>query len=152
MNEALAEAVDGRAGHLVERRIRCREIAALLVREAVRQGHAQFGRNLAGRERAHESPHPDQQLARGELGERHRGDGLGRDAFGQQHGDAAGHDRRLARARPGLDQEGAVADRDGVPPGGIVGKGPSSRGHHAASQICAASPRRAVVAASLRGR
>ena len=73
-DEALAEAVNGRARHLVERRIRRREVAPLLVREAVRQGDAKLGRDVAGGERAHECPHPDQQLARGELGEGHGGD------------------------------------------------------------------------------
>ena len=76
-DEALAETVNCRAGHLVERRVRCREIAPLLVREAPRQGDAKLGWNVAGCERAHKGPHPDEQLARGELGEGHSGDRLG---------------------------------------------------------------------------
>ena len=150
--EALAEAVDGRAGHLVERRLRRPQIVALLLREAFRQGDAKLGRDVAGHKRAHEGAHPDQQLARGELGEGHGGDGLGCGAACQQHGDAAGHDSGLARAGAGLDQEGAVVNRDGLPPGGIVREPLSADGHHAASHIRAAFPRRAVAAASLRGR
>ena len=151
-DEALAEAVNGRARHLVERRVRSGEIAALLLREAAGQGDAKLGLDFAGRESAHESPHPDQQLARGELGEGHGGDRPGRAALGQQHGNASRHDSGLARASPGLDQEGAVVDRDSVAPGGIVRKRLSPRGHHSASQTCAASPRSAVAEASLRGR
>ena len=74
------------------------------------------------------------------------------DASGQQHGDPARHDRSLARAGAGLDEERAVVDRNGVPPGVIVGECLSSSGHHVASQTRAASPRSAVAATSLRGR
>ena len=35
---------------------------------------------------------------------------LGRDAFGEHDGDAAGHDGGLARARAGLDQDRAIMD------------------------------------------
>ena len=56
--QALAEAVDGGAGHLVERRVCRREIAALLLREAPRQGDAKLGRDFAGSEGGHEGPAP----------------------------------------------------------------------------------------------
>ena len=79
-DEPLAEAVDGRAGHLVERRIGPGEVAALLFRQAFGQGGAKLDRNIAGRKRAHEGAHPNEQLTRGELGERHGGNGLGGDA------------------------------------------------------------------------
>ena len=104
-DKPLAEAVDGRAGHLVERRVRLGEVAALLFRQAVRQGGAKLDRNLTGRKRAHKGAHPDQQFARGELGERHGGNGPGRDAARQQHHDPARQNSGLARSRAGLDQE-----------------------------------------------
>ena len=151
-DEALAEAVNGRARHLVERRVRRLEIAVLFLRETLRQGDAKLGRDLASRERAHEGADPDQQLARRELGEGHGGDGLGRSTACQQHGDTARHDRGLARAGAGLDEEGAVVDRNGGPPGGIVGECLSMNGHHVAFQTRAASPRSAVAAGSFRGR
>ena len=103
-DEPLAEAVDGRAGHLVERRVGPGEVATLLFRQTVRQGGAKLDRNVTGHKRAHEGPHPDQQLARGELGERHRGNGPGRNPSGQQCRDAARQNRGLARARTSFDQ------------------------------------------------
>ena len=45
----------------------------------------------------------DHQFARGELGEGDGGDAFGLDAAGQEHGDAASHDRGLAGAGSGLD-------------------------------------------------
>lgn len=39
------------------------------------------------------------------LGERHRGDRLGRDAFGQHQSDTAGHDGSLAGTCTCLDQK-----------------------------------------------
>ena len=84
----------------------------MAVGQAVGQRHAQLGRDVAGREFADEFAHADEQFAGREFGERHRGDGLGRDAFGQHHGDAAGHDGGLARARAGLDQDRAIVDAD----------------------------------------
>ena len=80
-----------------------------------------LGWDVAVRERAHEGPDPDQQLARGELGEGHGGDVTWAETPAcQQQGDAAGHDSGLAGAGAGLDQEGAVVNSDGVPSGSIV--------------------------------
>ena len=104
-DEALAEAVNGRARHLVERRVRRLEIAVLFLRETLRQGDAKLGRDVVARKRSHKGPYPDEQLARGEFGEGHGGDMSWFDAPGQQHGDPARHDRGLARARAGLDEE-----------------------------------------------
>ena len=127
-------------------------MTALLFREAFRQGDAQLDRNVACRKCADEGPHPDEQLTRGELGEGHSGDGLGRDASGQQHGDATRHDSSLAGTRPGLHQEGAIVVCDGAPSGGIVGERAFPSRYHLTSHICAASPRSAVAAASFRER
>ena len=117
-DEALAEAVNGRARHLVERRIcRC-ETAALLVREAVRQRDAKLGRNLAGRKRAHEGPHPDQQLARGELGEGHGGDVLwARHLRASSMAIRPAMTAVLPEPAPASTRNAAVVDRNDVPPG-----------------------------------
>ena len=151
-DEPLAEAVDGRAGHLVERRVGLGEVATLLFRQAVRQGGVKLDRDIFGRKRAHEGPHPNEQLACGELGERHGGNGVGRDPSGQQHGDAARQNCGFARSRAGLHQERAVADRDGLAPRGIVGENQRSGRHHGASHTRVASPRSAFAATSFRTR
>ena len=102
------------------------------------------------RQRADKLPDPDEQLAGGELGESHRGDGAGGDAFRQQHRDTPGQHSGLARACPCLHQEGAVVDCNRGPPGVVVPKRSWWDRHHGASQTCAAAPRRAVAASLFR--
>ena len=65
----------------------------------------------ACRQLADEVADTDEKLAGGELGERHRGDRLWRNAFGQHQGDAAGHDGGLAGTGAGFDQERAIMNR-----------------------------------------
>ena len=114
------------------------------------QGDAKLRRDASGSERGGELAYPDEQLARGELGERHRGDRLRRNPFGEHQGDAPGHDGGLARARARFDQEGAIMDRNGGAPGGVIGEWLRHGARHGASQIRAASPRRSVAAPRLR--
>ncbi len=47
---------------------------------------------------------------------------LGRNAFGQHQGDAAGHDGGLAGTGTGLDQKRAVVNRDRSAPRDIIGE------------------------------
>ena len=121
-DQALAKAVDGRAGDLVERLARGSKVAPLALREAVRQGHAKGRRNVAVHQHADKLPDPDEQLAGGEHGESHRGDGAGRDSLRQQHRDTPGQHRSLARTCPCLHQKGAVVDRNGGPPRVVIPK------------------------------
>ena len=95
-DQPLAEAVDSRAGHLVDGLARSGKVAALFFRQAVRQGNLKLGRGCAVGEYIDERLYADKQLAGRQLGEGDGGDGLGRNASGQQQGDAAGHHRGLA--------------------------------------------------------
>ena len=102
----------------------------MLIGEAVGQCNTQLGRDAAGGEFADKLTHADEEFAGREFGEGHRRDRFGGYAFGQHQGDAAGHDRGLSRARAGLDQEGAIMNRDGVAAGSVIGERFHRRGHH----------------------
>ena len=58
----------------------------------------------------------------------------GRDAFGEHHGDAAGHDGGLARTRAGLDQDRAIMEADRIAAGAVVLQHFGHAAHHSASQ------------------
>ena len=150
LDQALTESVNGRAGHLVDRLRRGGKMDSLTFAETIGQRRLQLGRDGSGRQRLDELVHPQEKLAGGELGERHRGDGLGRHAFGEHDGNAPRHDRGLAGAGPCLDQERTIMDGDGGAPGVVVRECFPRCGHHGTSQMCAASPRRAVAATPLR--
>ena len=96
LDQALAEAVDGRAGDLVDRGARGRETVALRLRQAVGQRHAQLGRDVSGREVGDKFADAREKFARRQLGEGDGGDGAGRNAFGEHDSDAPGHDGGLA--------------------------------------------------------
>ena len=134
LDQALAEAVDGRAGDFVDRGARGREIVALRFRQAVGQRHAQLGGDLAGRKVGDEFANTREQLARCQLGEGDGGDGAGRDAFGEHDSDAAGHDGGLARARAGLDQDGPIMKADRIAARTIILQSFGRAAHHSASQ------------------
>ena len=57
-DHALAEAVDGRAGDLVERLARGNEVAPLILGEPIRQGHAKRRRNVAVPPARRQTPGP----------------------------------------------------------------------------------------------
>ena len=149
-DQALTEPMDSRTSDLVEHLARGGKVTAPVLGEAVRQGHAKRSRNIAVRQRADKLPHPDEQFAGRELGESHRGDRAGHDAFRQQHRDTPGQHRGLARACPCFYQEGTVMNSNGGPPSGVIRKRSWWGRHHGASQICAAAPRRSVAASLFR--
>jgi hypothetical protein len=134
LDQALAEAVDGRAGDFVDRGAGGGEIVAMGLRQPIGQRHAQFGRDRAGREVGDELADTRQQLARGEFGEGDGGDGTRRNAFGQHGGDAAGHDGGLARTRAGLDQDRAIMEADRIAARAVVLQHLGHAAHHSASQ------------------
>ena len=134
LDQALAEAVDGRAGDFVDRGARGREIVALRLRQAVGQRHAQFGGDVAGREVGDKFADAREQLAGRELGEGDGGDGARRDAFGEHDGDASGHDGGLARARAGFDQDRPIMEADRVAARAVVLERFGHAAHHSASQ------------------
>ena len=72
----------------------------------------------------------DEKLAGRELGERHRGDGPWRNAFGQHQRDAAGHDGGLAGTGTGFDQERAIVNADRSAPRDVIGEGFQRRVHY----------------------
>ena len=151
-DQALAETVDRRADHLVERFACGREVKALPFGKAVRQDRSKRGGNRAAEQRADELAHPDEQFARGKLRECHGGNGGRGDAFGQQHGDPAGQHGRLARPGRRLDEKRAIVDANREPPGLIVGECLCGHVHHSASQARVASPSSSRAAASFRSR
>ena len=130
LDQALTEAVDGRAGDFVDRRAGGREMAAVAVGQAIGQGDPKLGGNATCRQLANEVADTDEKLAGRELGERHRGDGLGRNAFGQHQSDAAGHDGGLAGTGAGLDQKRAVVNADRSAPRDVIGERFQRRVHH----------------------
>ena len=150
--KALAEAVDGRAGDLVERFACSGQMKALLFGKAVRQDRAKRGGNPAAGERADILPHPDEQFARGELRECDGGNAAGRRAPGQEHGNPAGQNGRLAGPGSRLDEKRAVVDGDREPACIIVGESLCGQIHYSASQTRVASPRYSRAAASFRSR
>ena len=149
-DEALAEAVDGRASHLVDGLARSGKPEPLIPGKAVRQGDLKLRRDCAVRKRIDERLDADKQLAGRQLGERNGGDRLGRDALCQQQSDATGHDRGLPRTSPGLDQERAVVHRHRIPAGGVVNKCLHGGRHHFSSQTRVACARHCSAAGALR--
>ena len=149
-DQALAKAVDGRAGHVVDGLARSGKAAALIRRKVVRQGDLKLRRDCAVRKRIDERLDADKQLAGRQLGERNGGDRLGRDPLRQQQSDAPGHDRGLPRTCPGLDQERAVVHRHRIPAGGVVNKCLHGGRHHFSSQTRVACARRCSAAGALR--
>ncbi len=134
LDQALAKAVDGRAGDFVNRGAGGGEIGQMSLRQPIGQRHPQFGRDLAGREVGDELADTGQQLARGKLGEGDGGDGTRRDALRQHGGDAAGHDSGFARTGAGLDQDRAVVQADGIAAGTVILQHLGYVAHHSASQ------------------
>ncbi len=96
LDQALAKPVDGRAGDFVDRSTGGGEIAAMGLRQAIGQRHAQFGRDDAGRKVGDELADTREQFACGEFGKCDGGDGARGDAFGEHGGDAPSHDGGLA--------------------------------------------------------
>ena len=117
-DEALTEAVDRRAGQLVDVRLGSGETTLLSLRQPMGQGDANRRRDVSGSELVGELAYPDEQLARGELGERDRGDRPRRDAFGEHQGDASRPGWRSCPSphppRPGRSDRG--------PPGRCAGR------------------------------
>ena len=106
LDQALAEAVDGRAGDLVDCGARDGEIVALGLRQTLGQRYAQLGRDrLAGREIGDKIADTREKFARRQFGESDGSDGAWRNPFGEHDGDASGHDGSLARAGASLDQD-----------------------------------------------
>lgn len=120
LDQALAEAVDGRACDFVNRGARPGEIVALDPRQTIGQRHAQFGRDPAGRELVDKFPDAGKQLARGEFGEGDRSDGAWRNPLGEHDGDASSHDGGLARARARLDQDRSIMEAYRVAAGSVI--------------------------------
>ena len=96
LDQALTEAMDGRAGHFVDRCVRSFEIVSLSLRQTIRQSHAQLGDYIADQEFFDNFADARQQLARGQFGEGDSGDGVRRNAVGKHDGYASGHDGGLA--------------------------------------------------------
>ena len=94
-HQALAEAVDGRAGDLVDGLRGNNEILPLLRGKSVREACLQFRGNLVGEERRDEIPNPRKKFAGGHLGESDGRDRLWRNPAREQHCDAPRHDRGL---------------------------------------------------------
>ena len=149
-DQPLTETVDGRTGDLVNRLARSEKMVPLILGQPIWQGRTKFGRDTSSRQFTDEFAHSNEKFAGGKLSERYRGDELGFDAVGQQHGNTARQHRSLARPGTSFNQKGAIMDRDGRTSGGCIGERYLRRPHHAASHIPAASPSRRVAASIFR--
>src|ERR1700730_15555599 len=74
LDQALAKAVNGRAGEIIDLLAGVREMPALMLRESSRQRDLQLGGYLPVRQRRNKLADAQQRLARREFGEGHRGD------------------------------------------------------------------------------
>ena len=111
LDQRLGEAMDRAADKLVERLSRLLEIGPLFGGNALGKGDLEIRRDFALGEFVDEASDADQQFAGGELGEGDGGDAFGLDAPGEEHGDAASHDRGLAGTGPSFDQQGTLRVR-----------------------------------------
>ena len=100
LEQALTEAVDRRAGHLVERLARRAEASTPIFRQALGKGGAQLGRNRSVSPSPRRTPEPAGGARWRELGERHGGNRPGRHPVSQHRGDASRHDRGLSDPAP----------------------------------------------------
>ena len=150
LDQPLAEAVDRRTGDFVDRSACGGEIAALRLRQAIGQRHAQLGREMASREVGDEFADTREKLARRQFGEGDGGDSAWRDAFGQHDGDTPGQDGGLPRTCAGFDQDRAIMAADRVAASPVILENFGHAAHHSASQTRATSPSRSVAAGCLR--
>ncbi|AOG02868.1 putative ATP-dependent exodeoxyribonuclease domain protein (plasmid) [Bosea sp. RAC05] len=151
LDQPLAEAVDGRAGDLIDLLACAIQIGLLLAVEFAMDDAGKLDGNATGQELVDELTNTGEQLARSELGECDGCDVARPDTRDQHHGDAASHDRGLPRAGACLDEQRAVMGRHRNDAVGLVGEVPCHDGHQRASQTAAAGPSIAVEAACFRG-
>jgi len=136
LDQLLREAVNGRAGELVDGLARPLHVRLLRGGEALGKGKRNLVRNLAARERIDIARDALEELACGKLGKRHRGNVHWLDPIGEQDRDATRHERGLARARACLHQQGSIDRGERGRTRRRIGKPP----FHASSQISAAAP------------
>jgi hypothetical protein len=134
LDQALAEAVDGRASDLVDCGTGCGEIIALGLGQTIGQCHAQFGRDMACREIGDKIADTREKFARRQFGEGDGSDGAWRNPFGEHGGDAPSHDGGLARTGASFDQDGAIVAADRVAAGAVILENFGHAGHYSASQ------------------
>ena len=128
----------------------CRKRRALRrAGRAAGKGGAQVGPHDAVGQLGHELHHALPQLAGGEFGEGDGGDRARMPPGGQQHRHPPGQHRGLARPGARFDQQGAVERGQRGDARGGVGRH-QGFGHHASSQISAASPSCCRAASRLR--
>jgi hypothetical protein len=145
LDQFLREAVNGRAGELIDGVARALHLRLLLGGDPGAKGKRQLAWHFAARKRLGEARDPLQELACGKFGEGHRRDVLGLDAICEQHRDPPRHQRRLAGACPRLHQQGTIDRGQRRTTRRRIGKR-----FHAASHISTAFPSRSRAGSRLR--